>query len=280
MKKMSKVGIIKNQMVVTAMLICFIPTGLSADTIRVGGTGAAMGTMKVLAHAFQQSHPNANVQIILGLGSGGAKRALLEGALDIAVTAKAGKKAENVPGAVAIEYGRTPFVFATSKSNRVSGLTMEQIVKIYGGETTTWPDGKRLRLILRPESDSDTDILKSISPAMAHAVKSALSRAGMKIAVTDQDSADAIETVSGALGTSTLALILSEKRSLRTLAVDQVMPTPKTVADGSYRYFKSFYAITRRDASESARKFVAFMVSPQGREILDQLGHWAIEEKK
>jgi len=148
------------------------------------------------------------------------------------------------------------------------------LADIWSGKTTAWPDGGRLRLILRPESDSDTDVLKRISPALAQAIKNALSREGMKIAITDVESADAIETIQGALGTSTLALLISEKRPLKALSLDGVMPSPKTIANGSYPHFKSIYVVTGAKPSEPTEEFMAFLRSISGREILAQMGHW------
>ena len=182
------------------VFIALSSISLAAETIKVGGTGAAMGTIRHLFAVFQKSHQETNIEIVLGLSSGGAKKALLQDALHIAVTSKAGKNAETIKEAVVAEYGSTPFVFATSRDNNTAGLTSLDILNIYSGKTTTWPDGKRLRLILRPAAVSDTDVLKSMSPAMALAIKTALSRESMKIAITDQDSADAIESIPGALG--------------------------------------------------------------------------------
>lgn len=250
-----------------------------AETIRAGGTGAALGTMRLLAEAFQKAHPDAKVVIVPGLGSGGGRKALLGGAIEIAVTSKAGKAEEKLQGATATLYGRTPFVFATSKKNSAAALTTKEILEIWNGNRTAWPNGQRLRLILRPESDSDTDVLKSLSPAMAEAVKAALSRPGMKMAVTDGDSADAIESTPGALGTSTLALMISEERSLKALALNGVTPSPKSIADGTYPYMKSVYLLTGSKPSQATQEFVSFVSSARGREILGQLGYWVVEGK-
>lgn len=252
---------------------------VGAETIKIGGTGVALGAMQLLAETFQKAHPDAKVVIVPGLGSGGGKKALLGGAIDVAVTSKGGKAREKLEGAVAVLYGRSPFVFATAKKNPVSALTTKDIIEIWSGRMTTWPNGQRLRLILRPESDTDTDVLKSISPAMAESVKAALTRPGIKMAVTDNESADAIESTPGALGTSLLALIIAEKRSLKPLLLNGVEGTPKTIADGSYPYFRSLYLMTRRQPSDLARQFVSFVVSARGREILGQLGHWVVEDK-
>lgn len=264
---------------VSALLLGLTPALGLADTIKIGGTGAAMGSMYAVAEAFKKSHPDTKVIIVPGLGSGGGRKALLGGAIDIAVTSRAGRSVEKLEGALAVLYGRSPFVFATSKKNPISGLTTKDIVEIWSGKKTTWPDGTRLRLILRPEADSDTDVLKSVSPAMAEAVKAALSREGMRMAMTDNDSADAIESTPGALGTSLLSLIIAEKRPLKPLLLDGVEPSPKTIAGGSYRYFKSLYVLTQAKPSELAQQFVAFLSAARGHEILGQLGHWVVEDK-
>jgi phosphate transport system substrate-binding protein len=255
-------------------LVSLSTPSLQAQTIKIGGTGGALGTIGVLVEAFKKSHPEAKVIVVPGLGSGGGRKALLGGAIDIAVTSKAGKDAEKLEGAVAVLLGRTPFVFATSKKNPASALTTQELVDIWNGKTTTWPDGSRLRLILRPENDSDSDVLKKISPAMEQAVKSALSREGMKIAITDTEGTDALEVIQGALGTSTSALLISEKRPLKALSLNGVAPSTKTIANGAYPLFKSIYMVTAAKPSELTVEFTRFLRSSSGREILAQLGHW------
>ncbi len=251
---------------------------LFAESLKIGGTGGALGVMHVIGYAFKKENPKAaEVAIVPGLGSGGGKKALMGGALDIAVTSRPGQELEKLDGAVVYLYGRAPFVFAASKKVRASDLKTRDLIDIYNGKKISWPDGERLRLILRPETDSDTELLKSISPAMAEAVKSALVRAGMKIAVTDEDSADAIESTPGGFGTSILPLILSEKRSMKVLAINGVIPSPKTIGDGTYPWFKSFYLITKGEPTGPARQLIDFVLSPRGCALLLKLGHSAPE---
>jgi len=264
---------------VGAIGLHFLPaTPVYAETIKIGGTGAAWGTMRVLADSYTKSR-SSNVKVILvtGLGSGGGRKALSAGAIDIALTSKAGNDAEKLEGAKAVLYGKTPFVFTTSIKNRASGFTTQELVDIWNGKTLHWHDGARLRLILRHETDSDTDMLKRISPAMAQAVKNALSREGMKVTITDGDTADALETIPGALGTSVLALIISEKRSLKALVLDGIAPTPKNIADGSYPYFKSLYALARTKPTGAAEDFMSFLGFRSTRQILAELGYWVGE---
>jgi phosphate transport system substrate-binding protein len=259
----------------TAMIVAGpLPVPAHADTIRLGGTGGALGAMKLLAKEFKKARSGDTVIVLPSMGSGGGIKALLSGALDIGLSSRPLTDAEQGRGLVCREYARTPLVIAVAKKSGVSGLTIQQVADIYAGKTRTWPDGTPVRLVMRPAAEFDTTLLKSMSAYMNRAVQDALSRKGMIVAVTDQDSADAIEKIPGALGTTTLAQIISEKRALKKLSFNGVDPGPKTIADGTYPYFKTFYLITGPDPSPLARQFIKFILSARGREILTGSGHW------
>ena len=245
----------------------------AADTIRTGGTGAALGTMSLLADGHRKTHPDSLLEIVPNLGSGGGLKALDHGAIDFAVISRPLKPDESTQGYTAIEYGRTPFVLATARTS-VSGLTLRQIADIYAGRLSKWPDGTPFRLVLRPVNDNDTPLLASFSPEIKEALGQAMAREGMIVAVTDQDSANEIARIKGSIGTCSMALILSEKRQLTAFAIDGVKPSVKTLADGTYPYFKSLYIVIKGKPTASTAQFVAFVRSPEGRRILTETGHW------
>lgn len=245
-----------------------------SQEIRIGGTGAALGTMQLLADAYAKAHPGARIKVLPSMGSGGGIKAVLAGAVQIGVSSRPLAAAELAAGAVAVEYGRTPFVFAASSGTRASGITTQNLLDFYAGKVDTWPDGSKLRLVLRPVGDSDGEIIKSMSPAMREAKTAAEQRRGMLFAVTDQDAATAIEKVPGALGASTLAQMISEKRALKALALDGVEPKPQTLADGRYPLLKILSIVTGPKSPPEAMAFVDFVRSPAGREVLNQTGHW------
>ena len=247
--------------------------------ILIGGTGGALGTLQLLGQAFKKSHPQARIVIVPSLGSSGGIKALRAGALDLAVISRPLKDSERSPDAIAVEYARTPFVFATAVRTHVAPLTTPELVRIYSGELKTWPDGSALRLVLRSESESDTDTLKSLSPEMRQAVKAALSREGMNIAPTDKASADSLEKIPGALGTSTLAQIISENRALQALALNGITPSINTLAQGKYPYCKTFFMVSSPRSSPLTQQFIVFMRSAVGQGILEQNGHWVTPAK-
>ena len=118
------------------------PLEPAATKISIGGSGGPLGTMQILAEAFKKTHPHATIVIVPSLGSSGGMKALLAGALDIAVISRQLKDAERSQGIVVTEYARTPFVFATATQANVSAISTHELVSIYKGERKTWPDGR------------------------------------------------------------------------------------------------------------------------------------------
>lgn len=255
----------------------FVAAPLGAETIRIGGTGGALGTIRLLAEVFKKDNPKNEVVVVLGLGSGGGRKALIGGALDLSVTSRPGKGVEKLDGATARLYGRAPFVFAVSAKNPVTNLSIQDIIDIYSGKKTAWPSGERLRLILRPLTDSDSEMLFGIGADMERAVKSAHQREGMSIAITDEESANLIESTPGAIGSSSTCLILAEKRPLKALTVKGIAATAKTIADGSYPWFKSYFIVNKPDVTPAARAFADFVVSPRAQQIIAKVGYWLPE---
>ncbi len=241
--------------------------------IKAGGTGSALGGMKQVASAFEKTHPGVTISFAPSLGSNGGIKAVLAGSIDLALSARPLNDDERKQGAVEVEYARTPFIFVTSRKGEQSGLTLRQVAAIYAGETKTWPDGSPIRLILRPAGDADTALLRSMSPEMDAAVRVALSREGMVMAVTDQENADIIVRIRGGFGGTTLAQLLAERRPLKALSLDGVEPGLAALARGAYPYAKIFFAITGPKASRGTRDFIAFLHSPEAQAILTRTGH-------
>jgi phosphate transport system substrate-binding protein len=253
-------------------------SAFGSETVVIGGTGCALGGVQEVARAFQKEHPGIAIRFIPSLGSGGGIKAVLAGSLDLALSARPLTDQEKAEGAAARPYARSPFVFAIAGSAKAYPLTLKQVASIYAGELQVWPDSTPIRLVLRPESDADTVLLKTMSPDMAMAVRKALSRDGMLVAVTDQENADILSTVKGAFGGATLSQIVSEKRQLQPLTLDNVRPGLVTLEQGAYPYSKTFYVITTHGRNNpSVQQFLDYLFAPKGRAILARTGHLALE---
>ena len=248
--------------------------GAAAEEFKLGGSGAALGTMQRLAEEFTAGNPDIRITSVPSLGSGGGIKAVVAGAIGLAVTSRPLNEGERKLGAVEMEYARTPFVFAVSTQSKVTAMTSGELADIYAGRRVTWADGSPVRIVLRPASDVDTEMVRNISPEIRSGLAAAEARPGVRFSVNDQDAANDLERIPGAIGPSSLALIVSEKRALRALKLDGGEPTPGNAASGAYPYYKRLFLVTGAKRSAAVERFVAFVRSPAGRKILAGNGQW------
>lgn len=220
------------------------------------------------------ANPDIRVAIAPSLGSGGSIKAVVAGAIGLAVTSRPMSESERKLGAVETEYARTPFVFAVSTRSRVTAITSGELADIYAGKRVNWADGSPVRIVLRPASDIDTEMVRNISPAIRLGLAAAEARPGVRFSVNDQDAADDMEKIPGAIGPGSLALIVSEKRALRALTLDGRDPTPMNAASGAYPYYKRLFLVTGAKRVPAVARFVAFVQSPAGRKIITSNGQW------
>lgn len=255
------------------MLALGLPAASFAETIRIGGTGSALGTMALLGEAFAENYPAQRIAVLPSLGSSGGIKALQGKKLEIAVTSRDLTSEEKSGGLSAMMYGATAFVFASHPATPAQPLTREAIAAIYSGKLGKWSNGAPIRLVLRPRSDMDSKLLANLSPDIESALNAAHAKRGMTVAITDSDAADILEKLSNSFGTTTLAMVLSENRNVLLFPVDGVKPSEKTLSEGSYALTKKMYLVTSVSPSPGTKQFVDFIRSPKGMEILRKTGH-------
>lgn len=263
--------------VCAAGALLFAAPGVRAEgVLRVSGTGTALGTMRRLGAAFEMANPGARVEILPSVGSSGAYRAVADGALDVGISGRPPRPAERAGGVRTMAYARTPFVFAVGPRSDVKGITVDEAVRIYRGELQRWPDGERVRLVLRPRHDVDTIILRSISAEMSAAVDVALSREGMLVAATNQQCDEILLRTPGAIGPTSLTQVVVEGGVLVPLAWNGVPPTLENLASGAYPLEKTLYLVVRKSPEPAVRRFLGFLSSREARTLIERTGNIAV----
>ncbi len=245
--------------------------------LRIGGSGTDLGTMEILCKALSDLHSDVMCEIYPSLGSGGGVRAVLANKLDVGLTSRPLKLSERSPELRVFNYAKTPLVFAVAESNPTKSVSQAQLGDLYSGTQLYWPGGMVARPVLRPKSDSDTLLVEQAIPQLKSSLNAARQRRGVPVAATDQDAADMLVKVPGAFGTTTLTLILTEQYALKPLTLDNVAPTIENVANGSYRVHKELFFVVHASLSPRVQRFLRFVQSPEGKDILARTGHIAVE---
>lgn len=252
---------------ITALIAGATSTPASAaEPVRVGGTGAAFGMLQRLGNAFTEQS-GIKVVNVPSLGSSGGIRAVAENKIDIAVSGRPLRPDEIAKGLTEAAAVRTPYFIVTSHRNP-NGLNSADLASIYTRPDATWSDGSAVRIILRPRTDSDTELMGSLFPAMAEALEKARSRPDVPTAATDQDNGDLAERISGSFAGMTATQLKTEDRRLRAVTLDGVAPTFANYENGTYRYGKKLYFVMRSGGSADVKRFVDFVRSADGVKVL------------
>jgi phosphate transport system substrate-binding protein len=241
--------------------------------LRIGGTGMALATMRQVGEAFAAIWPEATVEVLPSLGTGGGLAAVTAGAIDLALSARALTDAERAKGLQSFAYARTPVAFATNPTVGIHGITLAEAARILGGSMSAWPDGTPIRLVRREPSDADWAMLRALSADMAEAVTAALSRPGLLTVATDQENADALERMRGSFGAISIGQMLAEARHVAPLALDGEAPELEGLAAGRYRLSRTLHVVWRDRPSPDVERFLAFLHARQASELLLRLGH-------
>jgi phosphate transport system substrate-binding protein len=248
----------------------------AADVLRVGGTGAVTALLPILV-AGMPPHEAITLTVIPSLGTGGGLQAVADGALDIAVSARPLKSEEKARGLTLAATLRTPFVLVTSY-RRPDGFKSKEIADIYKSTDAKWPDGALIRVILRPRSETDTAILGAMFPGMAAAIDAVRRRPDIPIAATDQDNLTLAERVPGSLAASSLTQMFTEERHLSLIPIDGVAPSVKALESKAYPFGKLLYFVLASTKKPGAERFIAFLNSQRGQEILRATGNLLIAD--
>lgn len=235
----------------------YAPDAVTGDVI-TAGSSTVFPLSERMAELFQQEGYVGNITVD-SIGSGaGFERFCVTGETDIANASRAIKDSE-VESCAAI--GRTPIEFrvgtdalavvVSSSNDFVTGLTKEQLGKIFTGEFTTWnqvdasyPAEKIL--IYSPGADSGTFdyfVEAVVAPLTPNAEGKAdtklgeealLGLAGAQFSEDDNVLVQGVEGSPYAIGYFGYAYYAENSGALKALSIEGIEPTQETVDAGEY----------------------------------------------
>lgn len=112
--------------------------GLSGNITLAGSTSVAP-VMEVLADEYKKLNDGAVIEI-QQTGSGAGIQSTIEGVCDIGMASRALEDDEASQGLESIEIALDGIAVIVNNENAVEDITMEQIMKIFIGEITSWSE--------------------------------------------------------------------------------------------------------------------------------------------
>jgi len=192
--------------------------------------------------------------------------------------------------------GKEAFVFLVNSKNKTDGLTQGEVRAIYSGAITDWSgigqgNAKgQIEAYQRPAGSGSQTALEKImgdTPIMPPKEDQIYSMMmGLYNAVADY------KNYKNAIGYSFRYYVESmlndaEMKKVKLLAIDGVSPTVQTIADGSYPFADSFYAVTvanreydtdqEKAVAENSQKLIDWILSGQGQYLVEKTGYVAVK---
>lgn len=245
-------------------------SGASADSSNISGTVKVAGSTSVqplaeeLADAFMDKNPDVNVSVQGGGSSAGIESAA-KGTAQIGTSSRE-LQPEEKSGITETIIANDGIAVIVSTDNQITGLTKDQIKKVFTGEVTDWSQvgGKKgpITVVVREEGSGtrgafEEMILGKGTRFIANAVVQN-STGAVKTAVTKD---------SNAVGFISLG---SVDDTVIAIKVDGTAVSEATVLDKSYKISRTFIFLTKGEADPATKAFIDFVLSADGQKIISE----------
>lgn len=173
--------------------------------------------------------------------------------------------------------GREAFVFFVNSKNTVTGLTTEQIQKIYSGEIKSWKEvggkSESIRAFQRPENSGSQTMLQKLMEGKNLMTPPKEDVAASMGRIIEQ--AANYRNYKNAIGYSFLffATEMVKNNQIRLLKVDGTYPERNTIKDKKYPLSDEFYAVTAGSKNPNVERLIKWILSPQGQSIVEKTGY-------
>jgi phosphate transport system substrate-binding protein len=218
---------------------------------------------------------------------------LLEGSSDIGLLAREPSDEERkLAKERDVDFEVTPcaldaFVFIVNRFNPIHGLTSQNIRDIYSGKVTYWRGvggaDREITSYQREEDSGSQQLMQSL-----------VMKDLAMMAVPRSYSGDPppAQSLIGSLMSSVFLELTRNKKGIafslfyyeqfmsgsprtRTIAVDGVRPSAKSIADRSYPFLSEVFVVTRRGIADDspAAKLRSWLLSPEGQALVRESGY-------
>jgi phosphate transport system substrate-binding protein len=269
--------------IVVAALVAGCVAAQAEEALVLDGSTTVGPIAKAFAEYTMRQKPGLNITVSES-GSGNGAKALLNGTCHIANLSRDLKDTERKameekgvkPVQHVVAYDALPVI--VHPSNKVKGLTVEQIRDIYTGKITNWKDvgGYDLPIVVISR-DTSSGTFESFKDLVLGA--DAKIGAGAEYTGSNGGVRQRVQMTKGAIGYAGLGFV---DRSVKALEINGVAPAAETVIAKTYPISRALYMFTNGEpAAESpAAQFIAMSFTAKGREIIEEIGFVPVPEKK
>lgn len=234
--------------------------GELSGTINEAGSTSVQPLAELMATAFTAKYPKVTVNISGGGSSAGVK-AIAAGTVDIGAASRDIKITE--PDVIPVCIARDGVAIVVNEANSLTGVTIEQVAKIYAGEITNWKDvggnDATITVVSREEGSGTREVFEEyVTGAFKKKIKADALFFDSNGAIRSKVASD-----KNAVGYVSFGYVAG----LKTLMVNNVAPTIENAQSGKYPIVRRLYFLTKSVPSGIVKEFIDFCRGPEGQKI-------------
>lgn len=240
------------------------PTTVPAGTaFKISGSTSMAQITQSLKMGFEKKFPG--VQAVNGASSSGQGLTdLAAGSIDLTGISRELTADEKSQGLVSVPIVQDKIAIVIGNNNDLrTGLTADQVTKIFTGEITNWSQvgGKSLpiRPILRPVNSGTHQSFQEIG------LQGKNFGTGGKFKILERDATTPLLQALGndGIGYATFAQVANQS-TVRSVAIDGILPSA-----ANYPY-KRTLAYVYKEPSDAVKAFLGFATSSEGQKLISQ----------
>lgn len=257
--------------------VAIAPAGADmAGHLQLTGSSTTAALMQSIALRYQTLHPNVSITVEMG----GAERGINDARnnkADIGMVSRLiTDKDQYIKG---FPVARDGAGFVVHKNNPVTSLSSAQIVGIFSGRIVNWKmvGGRDAPIVVFKRDEGRGTIA-----IFTHYFK--LSYAAMKAQAIVGENADVIAAVVAQPNAICLiSVIVAENDSrsgvpIKLIALNGIAATHANILNGDYPLARPLTLVTRGLPIGLAKNFIAYSLSPQVADIVEQMGFVPYQE--
>ncbi len=214
-----------------------------------------------------------------------AYRRLIDGETDIIFCYEPSEAEISAAAAKGKHFNLTPvckdaFVFIVNDKNVIRNITLKQIRDIYSGRVTNWKSisgvDEPIIAYQRSENSGSQTTLQSIMkgeqlirPIIAGEYVSKGMFGMIRKIASDY------YNYNSAIGYTFLFYVnnMAGKSGIKALSIDGSVPDRQNIVNNTYPFCQTVYAVTTGSESYNTKKFIEWILSPQGQELVEKTGY-------
>ncbi|MBD0333898.1 MAG: PstS family phosphate ABC transporter substrate-binding protein [Cyanobacteria bacterium Co-bin13] len=254
------------------------------EKLAADGSVSAVSLMRELQRSFSGFPVIYGVNNTTPQGSNEGIKRLSEGSIQVAISSRPLEEEEqNQKDLRSLPIGKDAIAVVVHKDNPISGLTTDQLRRIYTCRITDWidvgwtsekagEDYLGINVFNRNPSSGTYEVFRqAILSEDEKFCGDNQQQSGSSFVTWQRDETTPVLKELGKFGIYYTSLNhVVDNKSLRILPIDGVSPNAETVLNGEYKLTRDLYVVAKERTYPEVIEFIRFVISPEGQNIVRQ----------